>query len=198
MAAQVIVTVQFAPVILVPKTSSAGDSLVRATEASHSALISWLRDGAPLDPSGHSVSSETTLCTTRSRLEPLASSNHPHNYILRRLQQTRTVRPHAPPPPTGELIPPTTILRDPPEEEAPEGKRRFNVTGFIVGMLPPPLHLLLHHLEARLQVALRGRARGGLRVQGGALLHQLLTRPTLGNYPPLIKELVYFKKADEQ
>ncbi|GIY24349.1 uncharacterized protein CDAR_242421 [Caerostris darwini] len=102
LAAQVIVTVQFAPVILVPKTSSAGDSLVCATEASPSARIS---------------------------LVPLASSNHSHNYTCvasnRHGQSTIT------------LLLLTDSPETAPEEEAPEGKRRFNVTGFIVGMLPP-------------------------------------------------------------
>ncbi|GIX79818.1 hypothetical protein CEXT_177041 [Caerostris extrusa] len=63
-----------------------------------SARISWLRDGAPLDPdtSGHSVSSETTplhhpLQARAPGLQPLLPQLH-----LRRLQQTRTVRPHDP------------------------------------------------------------------------------------------------------
>ncbi|GIY60471.1 hypothetical protein CEXT_45001 [Caerostris extrusa] len=67
------------------------------------------------------------------------------------------------------------ILRRPPH------LRRRRRRGSVTSTSPasswvcfPPLHLLLHHSEARLQVALRGRARGGLGVQGGALLHQSL------------------------
>ncbi|GIY04708.1 uncharacterized protein CDAR_396961 [Caerostris darwini] len=211
LAVQVIVTIQVlffspvAPVILVPQTSSAGDSLVCATEASPSASILWLRDSAPLDPSGPSVFSDTSICTTRSRLEPPASSNHSsHNYTCvatnRHGQSALTLLLQ----PTdqnhtkldfllmgcsryfsseicegilensnteicevalgkwnfskkensilfsqrSDSLYPLQKLRlyaksglDSPEtaseEDAPEGKRLFNVTGFIVGMLPP-------------------------------------------------------------
>ncbi|KAF8777236.1 Lachesin like protein [Argiope bruennichi] len=137
LGAQVTVAVQFPPVILVPKPSLSseqkGDVLECSTEASPSATISWYRDDVPLDAddSGHSISSDTTLCTTRSRLLILlnvSSPSIPHNYtcVASNLHGRSAV--------TLLLLSATVESSS---GDVPPEKRQFNVTGFIVGMLPP-------------------------------------------------------------
>ncbi|CAL1282805.1 unnamed protein product [Larinioides sclopetarius] len=137
LGAQVTVAVQFPPVILVPKpalsSAQRGDVLECSTEASPSATISWYRDDVLLDAddSGHSISSDTTLCTTHSRiliLVNVSSPSTPHNYtcVASNLHGRSAV---------------TLLLFAASVESssgnAPPEKRKFNVTGFIVGMLPP-------------------------------------------------------------
>ncbi|GFR33462.1 uncharacterized protein TNCT_510421 [Trichonephila clavata] len=122
------------PVILVPKPPQSpvrqGDALECASEASPSASIAWYRDDVLLDDqSGHVISSETSLCTTRSKLLFLdANVTLSHNYTCVASNQHGKSA-------VTMLLPSTSS--ESPTEEATVEKRRFNVTGFIVGMLPP-------------------------------------------------------------
>ncbi|GFY24040.1 uncharacterized protein TNCV_1010931 [Trichonephila clavipes] len=132
---------QIPPVILVPKPPQSpvrqGDALECASEASPSASIAWYRDDVLLDDqSGHVISSETSLCTTRSRLLFLDTNvTISHNYTCVASNQHGKS--------SVTLLLPSTFFYgfaaslDSPAEEATVEKRRFNVTGFIVGMLPP-------------------------------------------------------------
>ncbi|XP_054715504.1 igLON family member 5-like [Uloborus diversus] len=135
---EVTLTVQFPPIITVPNKPSSEQEghLECSSEAVPRATIKWYKGSMLLHPTSlsYSISSESSHCTTRSILFFNSSSLIGQGAAMFENYTCVAENDHGSSSATMLF---EAFLDDVTLEEVPEEKRRFNVTGFIVGMLPP-------------------------------------------------------------
>ncbi|KAG8186817.1 hypothetical protein JTE90_020495 [Oedothorax gibbosus] len=141
-AAVVVINTQFPPTISLPSPRSQDYPLECVSVANPSPVVRWLKDGAPLPPDPRFVvSMETSDCTTRSRLRLLTTTLVVEGNVTTVREEEVEGNFTCLATNVHGLASAMVILPVVPKESEPLSPilsiRRFNVTGFIVGMLPP-------------------------------------------------------------
>ncbi|XP_071041576.1 neurotrimin-like isoform X2 [Parasteatoda tepidariorum] len=133
---QVSLAVQYPPVILVPNQSDStvAERLECISEANPPASITWFKDDVPLSAAWYSISSETVDCITESQVHPYRDTNSSSFHSQFHENYTCVAsNPHG----QSSVTMLYSVFADEISVTSTTERRRFNVTGFIVGMLPP-------------------------------------------------------------